>query len=199
MVRLRSKYSPSVRTSKTARFGSIEAISRRMPRSASVPASDRTMIVMPPAGGLAKSRRVRGTYIKAVGVIQDSVLQVANHADHFIGLLVFRNALADRIPISEKPARGGLIQHYRQDTFCDSSARVRCGSVDRVPRTRGRPASARSARRNSPRQPFPWPLTSAPRGSRGSSGSQLQLHPRLSIENGGCAARATLPHRPGRL
>jgi len=38
----------------------MKAISFRMPLNASVPAFDRTIIVIPPAGGRAKSRGVSG-------------------------------------------------------------------------------------------------------------------------------------------
>ena len=40
-----------------------------------------------------------------------AILQVAHHANHFIGLLVVPHAPPDRIPISEESARGTLIQH----------------------------------------------------------------------------------------
>ena len=108
----------------------MRAISLRMPLSASFRKRPR---IRPHHDGDAiggRTRKItRSQRQIGYGLADaDSVLQIMDDADDFVGLLVVSKTLSEGIAISEKSANGRLIQYDGQ--HCGRSGRTRAGGFD---------------------------------------------------------------------
>ena len=113
MYRLRSRYSLRVCDIEEIQIG-IDR-SERAPNSAErIRARIRTHNHADAPGWWLREITPRQRYVKDASADPDSVFQIGDHADHFIGVFVIPNALPDCVAISEKPACGAFIQDYRQ-------------------------------------------------------------------------------------